>query len=109
MEHLSKEDIKSIKNTLSAVVRLTVEEAMLTNNEVWISGKQLAEQFSMFGRDWQIEYGHLLPRTQTKILKDGRVIEGKWAYPRNRIQQMIMNNEIKSLKFRIKNEDQSRN
>lgn len=102
MERLSKEDIKSIKNTLSAVVRLTVEEAMLTNNEVWISGKQLAEQFSMFGKDWQIEYGHLLPRTRCEIEKDGRLIEGKWAYPRNRIQQMIMNNEIKSLKFRCK-------
>lgn len=102
MEQLSKEDIKSLKLTLTAVAKRAIEDAMLTTNEVWISGKQLAEQFSMFGKDWQVEYGHLLPRTRVEMLKDGRVVEGKWAYPRNRIQMMIQNNEIKEFKYRTK-------
>ena len=102
MERLSKEDMKLLRNSMTTVMKRAIEDAMLTTNEVWLSSRQLSEQFSMFNEQWLKDYGHLLPRTRCEIEKDGRVIEGKWAYPRNRIQQMIMNNEIKSLKFRDK-------
>ena len=97
---------KRLRDEILREVKAAMWSVATDTNEVWISGKQLAQQFSMFGKDWQSEYGHLLPRTRVVIDKDGDVSIGNWAYARNRIQQMIMNNEIKNLKYEGKNRNQ---
>ena len=98
---------KRLRDEIIREVRSAMWQVMTDTNEVWISGKQLAEQFSMFGKDWQSEYGHLLPRTRVQIDNGGELRVGNWAYARNRIQQMIMNNEIKNLKYEAKTEQKS--
>ena len=107
--NLFKNLLKQLRTDILNIVRGAMRDVSEEQNEVWISGKQLAEQFSMFGKDWQVEYGHLLPRTRCQIEKNGELKIGKWAYARNKIQRMIATNEIKNLKYKVKDEDQSRN
>jgi len=99
---LFKNLFKQLRTEILNIVRGAMRDVSEEQNEVWISGKQLAEQFSMFGKDWQSEYGHLLPRTRCEIEKDGELKIGNWSYARNKIQRMIANNEIKNLKYRSK-------
>ena len=107
MEQLSKEDLRALKLTVASVTEQTIREAMMTTHEVYISRKQLSEQFGMFGKDWMTDYGHLLPRTRWEIDMGGDYKVGNWYYPRNQIAMMIANNEIKHLKFRDKDENQN--
>ena len=99
MERLSKEDMKLLRTSMTTVMKRAIEDAMLTTTEVWLSSRQLSEQFSMFNEQWLKDYGHLLPRTRTVVDRDGVLHEGKWSYPRNRIQRMIIDGEISKLTY----------
>ena len=47
-------------NELKLVVRRAVEEEREMYDEVWLTEKQLLEQFGMFTHDWLKKYGQCL-------------------------------------------------
>ena len=95
---MTREELSEVK----AVVRRAIEEEREMYNEVWLSEKELLQQFGMFTHDWLKKYGHCLKPARA-IVVDERGEEHptqRLAYPRNRIQRMIASGEIMKLKCR---------
>ena len=93
---------------LKAVVRRTMEEQMEMYSEVWLTEKQLLEQFGMFTHDWLKKYGQCLQPARA-IVGDEKGIEHPtqgWAYPKHMIQRMIASGEIMKLRCRVVRLDQ---
>lgn len=68
------------------------EKAM---EKVWLSKKQLLQQFGMFTDDWINTYGYLLPRKRISIvdMETGKKRATGWAYDRNAIQRLLFSDE----------------
>ena len=95
-------------NEVKAVVRRAVEEEREMYDEVWLTEKQLLEQFGMFTHDWLKKYGQCLQPARA-IVVDEKGIEHPtqgWAYPKHRIQRMIASGEIMKLRCRVVRMDQ---
>ena len=95
-------------NELKMVVRRAVEEEREMYDEVWLTEKQLLEQFGMFTHDWLKKYGQCLQPARA-IVVDEKGIERPtqgWVYPRHRIQRMIASGEITKLRCRVVRMDQ---
>ena len=95
-------------NEVKAVVRRAIEEEREMYDEVWLTEKQLLEQFGMFTHDWLKKYGHCLQPARA-IVVDEQGVEHPtqgWAYPKHRIQRMIANGEIQKLRCRVVRLDQ---
>ena len=93
---------------LKAVVRRAVEEEREMYDEVWLTEKQLLEQFGMFTHDWLKKYGQCLQPARA-IVVDEQGVEHptqRLAYPKHRIQRMIANGEILKLRCRVVRMDQ---
>ena len=92
---------------LKAVVRRTMEEQMEMYSEVWLTEKQLLEQFGMFTHDWLKKYGQCLQPARA-IVVDEQGVERRsgWAYPKHKIQRMIASGEITKLRCRVVRLDQ---
>ena len=92
---------------LKAVVRRTMEEQMEMYSEVWLTEKQLLEQFGMFTHDWLKKYGQCLQPARA-IVVDEQGVERRsgWAYPKHKIQRMIASGEIMKLRCRVVRLDQ---
>ena len=91
-------------NEVKMVVRRAVEEEREMYDEVWLTEKQLLEQFGMFTHDWLKKYGQCLKPARA-IVVDEKGVEHPtqgWAYPRNKIQRMIANGEIMKLRCRVR-------
>ena len=97
-------------NELKAVVRRAIEEEREMYDEVWLTEKQLLQQFGMFTHDWLKKYGHCLQPARA-IVVDEQGVEHptqRLAYPKHRIQRMIANGEILKLKCRVVRMDQQK-
>ena len=95
-------------NEVKAVVRRAVEEEREMYDEVWLTEKQLLEQFGMFTHDWLKKYGQCLQPARA-IVVDEKGIEHPtqgWAYPKHKIQRMIASGEITKLRCRVVRLDQ---
>ena len=95
-------------NEVKAVVRRAVEEEREMYDEVWLTEKQLLEQFGMFTHDWLKKYGHCLQPARA-IVVDAHGVEHPTqglAYPKHRIQRMIASGEIMKLRCRVVRLDQ---
>ena len=95
-------------NEVKAVVRRAIEEEREMYDEVWLTEKQLLEQFGMFTHDWLKKYGQCLQPARA-IVVDEKGIEHPtqgWAYPKHRIQRMIVSGEIMKLRCRVVRLDQ---
>ena len=80
-------------------VRKVLQSVYETNQEVWVSGDQLASQFSCFSKGWLKTYGHTLPRTRAVVTDStGKEHASSWTYPLHKIQRMMMENDVKFLK-----------
>ena len=92
---------------LKAVVRRTMEEQMEIYSEVWLTEKQLLEQFGMFTHDWLKKYGQCLqPARAIVVDEQGAERRSGWAYPKHKIQRMIASGEITKLRCRVVRMDQ---
>ena len=92
---------------LKAVVRRTMEEQMEMYSEVWLTEKQLLEQFGMFTHDWLKKYGQCLqPARAIVVDEQGAERRSGWAYPKHKIQRMIASGEIMKLRCRVVRMDQ---
>jgi hypothetical protein len=94
-------------NELKAVVRRAIEEEREMYDEVWLTEKELLDQFGMFTHDWLKKYGQCLQPRQA-IVVDEKGVEHKSgkAYPKHKIQRMIANGEILKLRCRVVRMDQ---
>ena len=85
-----------VVNELRAVM-LDVLEA---SKEQWVSADQLSAQISCFSKSWLKDYGRSLPRTRAIVTDANGVAHiSAWTYPLHRIQAMLRNNEVKSLRI----------
>ena len=101
---MTREELNEVK----AVVRRAVEEEREMYDEVWLTEKQLMEQFGMFTHDWLKKYGHCLQPARA-IVVDEQGVEHPTqglAYPKHRIQRMIASGEIMKLRCRVVRLDQ---
>ena len=90
-------------NELKAVVRRAIEEEREMYDEVWLTDKQLLEQFGMFTHDWVKRYGQCLQPAKA-IVVDEQGVEHptkRLAYPKHKIQRMIASGEITKLRCRV--------
>lgn len=96
-------------NEVKAVVRRAVEEEREMYDEVWLTEKQLLEQFGMFTHDWLKKYGQCLQPAQAMVVDEYGVEHktGK-AYPKHKIQRMIASGEIMKLRCRVVRMDQQK-
>ena len=93
---------------VKAVVRRAVEEEREMYDEVWLTEKQLLEQFGMFTHDWLKKYGQCLQPARA-IVVDEQGVEHptqRPAYPKHKIQRMIASGEIMKLRCRVVRLDQ---
>lgn len=89
---------RMLRAEVVATVRETMREVLEGADEVWLKPKQLIEQFGMFSQEWIDRNGHLLPRENVSVIwPDGREVETRWAYPKHRINRMIMEGKLKGL------------
>lgn len=83
------------RREITFAVQSALHDSMSKYEEVWLSEKELLSQFQFLTKGFIKKYGHLLPRIQMSVMeKDGSVHRTGWAYPRNRMQNMIMNGKI---------------
>ena len=92
---------------LKLVLRRAIEEEREMYDEVWLTEKQLLEQFGMFTHDWLKKYGQCLQPARA-IVVDEQGVERRsgWAYPKHKIQRMIASGEIMKLRCRVIRLDQ---
>ena len=89
-------------NEVKMVVRRAMEEEREMYDEVWLTEKQLLEQFGMFTHDWIKKYGHCLqPARAIVVDEQGVERRSSWAYPKHKIQRMIASGEIMKLRCRV--------
>ena len=101
---MTREDLNEVK----AVVRRAIEEDREMYDEVWLTEKQLLQQFGMFTHDWLKKYGQCLQPARA-IVVDEQGVEHptqRLAYPKHKIQRMIASGEIMKLRCRVVRLDQ---
>ena len=89
-------ELTQIEQKLAATVRRAIEEKSEMYEEVWLTEKQLLAQFGMFTHDWLKHYGHTLKPSRAIVVDENGVEHRSGlAYPRNRIQRMIDNDQLR--------------
>ena len=89
---------KILRAEIIATVRKTMTEVLEGADEVWLKPKQLLEQFGMLNQEWLDTNGHLLPREYASVIwPNGKEVNTRYAYPKHKINRMIMNGELKGL------------
>ena len=92
---------KGLKLEIMSTVRRAMQEVLEDADEVWLTPKQVTEQFSMFSRDWLARHGELLPRERASYIdKDGMEKFTGWAYPKHKIQRLIRDRELHGLRIK---------
>ena len=87
---------RTLRAEIVAEVRRSMTEIMEVDNERWLTGDDLCQQFQMFSPGWLKAYGDRLPRQRAEVNDDG-VKVSRWAYPQHRIARMIQDGTIKEL------------
>ena len=101
MFNLPREIVNAITACIRAVLTQCLHELRDENEEVWLSKDEFLKQFGMFTEDWLKRYGKTLGRTQAIVTDDnGEQRCSRWAYPRNKVQRMIIDGSIKQLKVK---------
>jgi hypothetical protein len=97
MKKLDNETQRMIADAIERGVAKAVEK-MKVYGEVWLTADKVVEQFGMISADFMKRNGKLLPREKIEwVDNDGVLHQGVWAYPRNRLQEMIASGELKCL------------
>lgn len=97
---------KQTRLAIEQTVFRAVQEAMETTAEVWLTPEQLIEQVGFFSPEWIKRNGKMLPRETYRWRDENGVLhEGRYTYPKHKIQRMISEGAFRemSLKPTIKN------
>ena len=89
---------RQLRKDIASAVESAVRDTIAKMEERWLTGKQLCEHFAI-AKEWMREYADTLPR-ETFIVEtlDGKKHVSTYKYPMHKINQMIMNGEMKKLK-----------
>lgn len=94
-----------LRAEIVVTVKATMTEMLEGADEVWLTPKQLLEQFGMFSQDWLNHNGELLPRECASVIwPDGEETCTRWAYPKHKINRMILEGKLKGLVKAQKND-----
>ena len=89
---------RMLRGEIIATVRQAMREVLEGSDEVWLTPKQLLEQFGMLNQEWLNRNGELLPREYASVvLPDGEEKCTRWAYPKHKINRMIQEGKLKNL------------
>ena len=95
---------RMLRAEIIATVRETMRETLEGAEEVWLTPKQLLEQFGMLNQEWLNRNGELLPREYASVIwPDGEEKCTSWAYPKHKINRMIQEGKLKGLMKAQKN------
>lgn len=98
MSKLDRDTQRMIAEAIEVGIKKGMEKALGMYGEVWLSAEDVVKQFGMISEDFLKRKGKLLPRERVEYVgEDGLVHVGKWAYPRNRLQEMIQRGELRCL------------
>lgn len=98
MSKLDRDTQRMIAEAIEVGIKKGMEKALGMYGEVWLSAEDVVKQFGMISEDFLKRKGNLLPRERVEYVgEDGIVHVGKWAYPRNRLQEMIASGELRCL------------
>lgn len=98
MSKLDRDTQRMIAAAIEVGIKKGMEKALGMYGEVWMTGEEVVKQFGMISEDFLKRKGKLLPRERVEYVgEDGLVHVGKWAYPRNRLQEMIQRGELRCL------------
>jgi hypothetical protein len=90
---------RQLKAEIVATVRRSVAEAMEVYYERWLTAKEIGEHISILSERWLRDNGDMLPRTRMEWTdQEGRQHTSSWIYPLHRLQAMIDDGRIKSLR-----------
>lgn len=93
---------KELRMEIVAEVKEAMRTALQMYQEKWLTADELIEQFGMFNKDWLKRYGQFLPRERVTVTDaEGEEHSTRWAYPRNRIQDMIRRGTLKTLRIPV--------
>lgn len=92
---------RDLRAAIVSEVKTATLMAAQAYTEVWLTADELVKQFGMFNKDWLKRYGQLLPRTKVTVTDEttGEEHSTRWAYPRNRIQDMITSGRMRMLRI----------
>ena len=89
---------RMLRAEIVLTVRETMREVLEGAEEVWLTPKQLLEQFGMLNQEWLNRNGELLPRENASVIwPDGEEKCTRWAYPKHKINRMIHEGKLKGL------------
>jgi hypothetical protein len=98
MSKLDRDTQRMIAEAIEEGIRKGMEKALGVYGEVWLSAEDVVKQFGMISEVFLTRKGKLLPRERVEYVgENGLVHVGKWAYPRNRLQEMIASGELRCL------------
>ena len=80
---------RETRDAIKEVVQKSMNEALMTYEERWLTSDQLLEQFGMISKDWLRRNGWRLPRGRFEFKEKDEKVMTRWAYPLHRISQMI--------------------
>ena len=84
---------------LRAEIVATVNNAMLTYAEKWVTAETLCEHVESLTTRFLKDHGELFPRTRVEWTDDDGIRHCQsWLYPLHRIQHWIETGKIKELK-----------
>ena len=93
---------RMLRAEIIATVKQTMREVLEGADEVWLTPKQLLEQFGMLNQEWLNRNGELLPREYASVIWPGdKEVCTRYAYPKHKINRMIQEGKLKGL---IRNE-----
>lgn len=83
--------MKRISDMTDMELRQIISSAVsnVSNQDIYVSGKELCKQLQMFTPSWLKANGHLLPRTCATLIKDGNEQPTHYAYNITEIRKMI--------------------
>ena len=88
---------KKLEMEILSAVRSAIAKVQSEQTEVWLSAKELCQQFQFLTPSWLKSYGKLLPQTAASVTGPDGTVTTHTAYARNEIQAMIRDGRIHEL------------
>ena len=91
---------KLLRAEIAGEVKRILIDILEGSKEQWVSADELGNHISFCTKDWLRLYGSTLPRTRAMVTTpDGETHQSAYTYPLHKIQRMLANNQVKSLKI----------
>lgn len=81
---------RTIEAKIFALIERAVLRVMNSQQEEWVTGKELSERIPIFTQDFIKKYGTVLPREKMEYYgQDGEVCETRYMYPIHALNTMV--------------------